>query len=271
MFKTFKFKWSPPSALLLVVAGWILWSLLAIRPAVAETFTGVMGERTRITLGYQVKPEILQQMLPSPWQLAPPDSGSLKGANFLVTLTDRIRDEDPGGKPRYSGANRYVVFLAPGRNPRTGQAAIVVLGGLAANPAEAPGYYQVIRTATVSAEHSSMSHEMDTEDVTENWKIRDATGSGEMMLRLRSLLLVSARTQTTMERNIISAKDPTLSRIYKITAATDVVKSVPEGIDRVQDFAFRLTVPEYSQLFDGSERLLGITMAPWYVRQIFVR
>ena len=71
------------------------------------------------------------------------------------------------------------------------------------------------------------------------------------------------------EAHVISAKDPALGQDHKFEAATDVVKSVPEGIDEVQHYTFRLTAPEYSTLFDGSEQLIGISVAPWHLRQVF--
>jgi hypothetical protein len=272
MSKTFQLRWSPVCvSLLLVSLGWGLWSVLAPRPAAAQTFAGVQGDRTRIALGFQVKPEAVQQLLPAPWQLDPVGRGPLKGTNFFVLFIDRVRDEDPEGKPKYSGANRYVTFLAPGKHPQTGQTAAVALGGLASNLTQAPDFFQVLRAATVRAEHTSAGHEVDTEDVMDIWEAREVTGPGEVVLRLRSLRQVSARTRTKGDGLGISAKDPTLWQTYKSEAATDVVQSVPEGINRVQEYTFRLTVPEYSPLFDGSEQLLGISMAAWYVRQVFVQ
>jgi hypothetical protein len=46
---------------------------------------------------------------------------------------------------------------------------------------------------------------------------------------------------------------------------------VPEGLDRLQEYTFSLTVPEYLKLFDGSEQLIGVSVTPWYVRQVFVK
>jgi hypothetical protein len=37
----------------------------------------------------------------------------------------------------------------------------------------------------------------------------------------------------------------------------------------VQEYRFRLTVPEYRELFDGSEQLIGISVALWHWRQVF--
>ena len=86
----------------------------------AQTLTGVQGDRTRITLGFQVKPEAVQASLPSPWRLHPLDSGPLKGANLLVVFVDRLRDDDPEGKPRSSATktNRIIPCSPRPSNPR---------------------------------------------------------------------------------------------------------------------------------------------------------
>jgi hypothetical protein len=270
MYKTCELRWHLllVSLLLVVVS---LCAVLVSQPSDAQTFTGMTGERDRITLGFQVKPEAVQALMPAPWQLVPLNGGPLKGANFLVSFINRIREDDPEGKPRYSGNNPFVVFVAPAKHPQTGQAVGVILEGLASNPAGVPGYYKVYRPATVRVEHASKSHEVDAEEVTDVWEVRDGAGSGRVELRLQALVNVRARARDKGEPENISAKDPALWRIYKFDAATDVVKSVPQGIDRVKGYTFRLTVPEYRKLFDGSEKLIGITLLPWYVRETFVR
>jgi hypothetical protein len=237
----------------------------------AQTLRGVQGDRHRIYLGYHVKPDAVQARLPGPWKLNSIGGGPLKGANFLVVLIERVRDEDPKGKPNYRGTNRIVVYVAPAKHSQAGTKAFMVLGGFSSNPANVPGFYKNFRAATVRVEHAIKSHELDAEAITDIWEVRDATGSGGLELRLESLRKVGARARKKGAPNIISAKDPTLWRIYKYDAAVDVVKSAPKGIDRVQKYAFRLTDPEFGKLFDGSERLVGIFVQPWYVRQVLVK
>ncbi|MBI2467254.1 MAG: hypothetical protein HYV62_05485 [Candidatus Rokubacteria bacterium] len=269
MSQTLKRRWNLVLASLLVLVS--LGSFLAARSAEAQTFTGVQGDRHRIYLGFQVKPDALQAWLPAPWQLNPIASGPLKGANFQVVLLERVRDDDPDGKPKYSGTNRVVAYVAPAKHPQTGTTASMIVGGYASNPAYQPGFYKVFRAATVRVEHAIKSHELDAEEITDVWEVRDATGAGGLELRLESLRKVGARTRSKGEPNVISAKEPALWRIYKFDTAMDVVKSAPEGIDRVQKYAFRLTDSEFGKLFDGSERLVGIFVQPWYVRQVFVK
>jgi hypothetical protein len=74
----------------LLLAACSLWAILASQLAEAQTFTGMSGERNRITLGFQVKPEAVQAWLPAPWRLDPLAGGPFKGANLLVAFIDRI-------------------------------------------------------------------------------------------------------------------------------------------------------------------------------------
>ena len=67
-----------------------------------------------------------------------------------------------------------------------------------------------------------------------------------------------------------SGSDPALWRIYRIEQSVDVVKSVPEGIDRMRNLRFRNNVAELDKLFDGKEQLISVTSIPWYARQTFL-
>jgi hypothetical protein len=259
------------TGLLLVIGGWCLMGMLAARPAEAQTFTGVHGDRTRIMLAFRVQPAAMQAWLPAPWQLRPVHNGPLQGANFIVVLVDRVRDDTPEGKSNSRGADKIINFVVPAKHPQTAQTASIILSGWASNPANVPGFFQVYRAATIRVEQLLKSQEGDTEEVTDVWEVRDATGNGGLELRLRSRRQLSARTRVRGEAQVLSAKDPALWRLHRFDAATDVVKSVPEGSDRVLHYTFHLTAPEYDALFNGSEQLIGISITPWYVRQAFVR
>ena len=108
-------------------------------------------------------------------------------------------------------------------------------------------------------------------EVTDVWEVHDAAGHGGLELRLQSRRKMAARRTAKGEARVVSAKDPDLWQRHTFGAVVDVVKSVPEGIDQVQRYSFRLSVPEYGKLFDGSERLISIRVTPWYVRRVFAR
>ena len=259
------------TALFLVIGGWYPRDILAARLLEAQTLAGIHGDRTRIMLGFRVKSEAVQARLPTPWQLHPVHNGPLRDTNFIVALVDRVRDDDPEGKPKSRGTDCFINFVAPAKHPQTGQVASIILGGWASNSARVPGFFQVYRAASFRVEQVIKSQDGDVEEVTDVWEVRDAAGLGGMELRLQSRRLVAARTRARGEAYAISAKDPSLSQLHKFEAATDVVKSVPAGINKVQGYTFRLSAPEYGELFDGSEQLISISVTPWYVRQVFVR
>jgi hypothetical protein len=259
------------AALLLVVAGWYLRDLFTARPAEPQTLAGIHGDRSRIMLGFRVKSEAVEARLPAPWQLYPVHNGPLRGANFIVALVDRVRDDDPEGKPKHLGADRIINFVVPAKHAQTGQIASIILGGWASNSARVPGFFQVYHSASFRVEQSIKSQGGDAEEVTDVWEVRDAAAQGGMELQLLSRPLLGVRTRERGEAHAISGKDPNLWQIHKFEAAMDVVKSGPQGVDRVQHYTFRLTAPEYDTCFDGSEQLIGISITPWYVRQVFVR
>jgi hypothetical protein len=259
------------TALFLVIGGWYLRDILAARLLEAQTLAGIHGDRTRIMLGFRVQSEAVQAKLPTPWQLHPVHNGPLRDANFIVALVDRVRDDDPEGRPKSRGADRIINFVAPAKHPQTGQIASIILGGWASNSASVPGFFQVYRPASFRVEQVIKSQNGDVEEVTDVWEVRDTAGLGGMELRLQSRRLMAARTRARGEAHAVSAKDPTLSQLHKFEAATDVVKSVPAGVDGVQQYTFRVSGPEYGTLFDASAQLIGISVTAWYVRQVFVR
>jgi hypothetical protein len=272
MAKTTLLRWHRVLAgICLVMGAWALGDLLTACSAAPQTLIGVHGDRLRLTLGFRVKPEVVQGRLPTSWQLHPPASGPFKGANVFVVLVDRVRDDDAEGKPRSQGADRIINVAVPARHPETAETVSIILGGWASAPANVPGFYQVYRKAAVRVEHVLKSQDEDAEGVTEFWEVQDAAGSGGMQLRLQALRKAGKRVRERGEAHVVSAKDPALRQVHKFEGATDVVKSVPEGIDEVQHYTFRLTAPEYSTLFDGAEQLIGISVTPWFVRQVSVR
>ena len=54
------------------------------------------------------------------------------------------------------------------------------------------------------------------------------------------------------EQKIYSAAEPSFFRTYRIETATDMLKSIPAGINRVQNYQLRVAMPELKNLFDGT-------------------
>jgi hypothetical protein len=76
--------------------------------------------------------------------------------------------------------------------------------------------------------------------------------------------------RTKREFKVRSSVEPDFFRIYRDDYANELVKSIPAGIDRVKNYKFRVTMSELSEIFDGSEQLVGISVNPCRVRQVFL-
>jgi hypothetical protein len=220
---------------------------------------------TQIVLRFAVRTEPLQTRLPAPWQVLPTPSGASKGANLAVIFNDALLNQDAAGNPTPDAVNRYVGFAIPAQHPETEEEAGLNFRILTAHPRAVPGKYKTSRLGSVLRESYAKGSDMSA-TVTDHFRFRDPHGgSVELHLQYRRGVPIRAMTQG----NVRSAADPNILRIYKVHELVDVVRSVPQSIDRVLSYQFRVTISEFSDLFDGTERLVSVTIVPWYVRQVY--
>ena len=218
----------------------------------------------RIYVGFSVDQKAAQAWLPAPWKVVPVPKGPLKGANLLVLFDDRFIMLDGEGKP-YKGVGtfRYMVLVSFGKNEKTGEPGIFVTRVYWS--LDDPGSFkngvkaEVSRWATIKASDSGTGSEM--------WNVVNSAG-GIVEFRMDYQRALPTRTEREFEAR--SSVDPDILFKFRDTYATDVVKSIPAGIDRVKNFKFRVTIPELRKMFDGSEKLVGISMNPSRVRQRFL-
>ena len=97
--------------------------------------------------------------------------------------------------------------------------------------------------------------------------MRDALG---VVIELRIQYQQAPLSRAKSEQKNYSGAEPSFFRIYRVDQAADIVKSIPAGIDRVQNYQLRVAVPELKKLFDGTEQLVAVSVIPLYVRQIFL-
>lgn len=220
---------------------------------------------TKIQVRLQVEPSGAQRRLPAPWRVAPSAEDVHRGANLFVIFNDVLFRQDADGAPSPDAVNRFVGFLVPAVDPRTGEKAVFMARILSAHPASVPGRYLNAVLADATREHTVAGTGVDAV-CSERFAFRDA-GGGTVELRLRYRRGIPSRAAwpTTLR----SAADPSVARFYRSDALIDVVKSVPAGIDRVEDYSLRVTVPEVGDLFDGAERLVSVAAVPWFIRQEF--
>lgn len=232
----------------------------------ADAFAQVSewSAETRIVLSFHVADAALQRLLPSGWSVDPSPAPGNRGANLTATMMERTLVLDGKGTPVGSGTIRYLVLGALARNAQTGQSGTLVVSGISP---ESPGAYDVYMPATTaSVERTSSSNGTQPPRASEHWMF--ATASGE-----RFEVQVSYRGGTPAKSHadtvVRSAKHPEFRRTYHIDQIADVVRSLatPDRVDRIEIKAAGQTV---ASLFDGTEKLLSVTVVPHYLREITV-
>ncbi len=230
----------------------------------AETYVGSNADN-RLTVALSVRPAAAQAWLPAPWQVEPLPEGPFKGANLLIAFIDRLINEDPDGKPAAGGAFRLVALYVPAKHPQTGASAPFIIRVY--GPHAGAGPYKNSVRARVRREATTRGADLEPGTGSESWLIQDQAGG---ILKFRMDYRRAVPTRSKGEARPHSNVDPTFFRMYRYDQLMDVVKSIPNDIDRVQGLHLDVTIAELGELFDGTERLVGIALVPWYGRQTFL-
>jgi len=248
---------------ILIASAWVFGSTVQ---SGAETLVQSTVE-TRLMVALRVGQAEIQKLVPPPWQVTPIPGGPLKEANLFVLFIDSFLVQDAQGKPDMGGVNRVVPFAVPAKHTQTGEMATVIIGGFMADITNVPGPYKKYVGATIRREQTYKMANLESGVGEDFWEVRDTRGRViELRVQYQQALPLRARS----EQKVYSSAEPSFFRIYRTDTATDIVKSVPAGIDRVKNYQFRVAVPELSKLFDGTEQLIAVGVNPLYVRQIFL-
>ena len=221
---------------------------------------------TRVVLAFRVNPASLQKWLPTPWQISPIAAGPSKDANLTISFIDRLINQDRDGKLIATGTTRLAALVVPVKHAESGAATLMDIREFYVS-AEVPGPYKTGLPVTIRRESSAQATDREPGTAMERWELRDSKG-GVIECRIEYQRGVPSRAKP--EIRLYSAVDPGFFRIYRPDVGTDVVKSVPAGIDRLRSYQFRVTMSELQTLFDGSEQLVSVAVGPWYVREVFL-
>ena len=246
----------------LVIAAWLV---IPTAQAGAETPVGSCMD-TRSVVAFRVERAELQSWLPDPWQVNPFAKGPLKEANLLVIFVDRLLNLDAQGKPMAGGTFRAAALAVPAKHSQTGESAPLIIRVFA--PHETVDLYNPYKNTvktTIHREQTMKSADLGPGTGSELWELKDSAGE---MLQFQMAYQRAVPLRAKQELKPRSSVVPTFYRIYRVEQLTDLVKSIPAGVDRVQTFQFRVTMSELRKLFDGSEQIVGILVIPWYVRQL---
>jgi hypothetical protein len=233
------------------------------------TRLGQSDVERRIQVAFAVDDEKLQGFLPPKWQSASLPPGPSEGANLIIAFRNRLQVtfHDADGKNGSEGQDRGAILTAAVRRTETQEAGIWVLHSFVANWASVPGPYRNSTQVAVSVEQRTEMYDHRQAIGVERWHLQDQDGR-ELSMYLR--YGIGTPTRLVRESKTRGGPDPDFVRIYRTDQGIDVVRSVPNTVDRVEEFSFRNTLAEFSPVFDGREPLVSISVLPWYLRQVFL-
>ncbi len=243
---------------------------LASLPVVAGAETLQMSTvETRLYVMVQAPEAALLKRLPPRTELNAYVQGPYKGANLLLLFLERSYTADPAGKPLGSTMDRKLVLVVPIKNPSSPKQAFMVIGGWSADPAEVPGAYKNFAPASeLRRERSDQGSGFGFGTVQDAWTVSGGAGA-RVELRVRYTRSMATRI-APVDQHIYSSVDPAFYRIYRLDFGVEMVRSVPTGVDRAQDFRLSVKGAALADLFDGTEKIIGIVNVPWCVRQILL-
>ncbi len=230
------------------------------RPALAETLVEKVYER-RTYLYFTIADSLARSVLPAGWQPTSVPQGPAKGANLILVLVDRLLATDGENRPLEPVSNRLLVVVVPGRDA-DGAEGPVVIGGISADPAGAPGAYRTYAAGKVGLVRHSRDRVID-----EDWEA-EAPDGDRLALGLSYLQGVPA--YLTFDQRTYSGADPSFYRIYRGDWGVDPVHSTVAGVDRATRLELTAGGPLLGRLLDGSQELVNVSAVPWYRRESFL-
>jgi hypothetical protein len=221
----------------------------------------------RFQLDLHVSDAALAEMMPQGWQLNVATSGNAKDCNLRVLFVDRITINGPDGKPVGKGANQLIYLAAPVKDA-AGNTAQMVIGGLTADSADAPGPFGNYLLATKhSAQRNLMVSSAGPAIGVQDWAFSAASGEHiELHLRYES---GSANKGNATDVRFYSAKNPAFYQISHQEQVLDILRNTTSNPpDRVKEFTFTAGGGKFAKLFDGSQKYLSWDNILWQGRAV---
>ena len=235
-------------------------------PARAETLVEFSAE-TQMQLDFHVPDAALAAMLPAGFEPSIATAGPAKDANLRMVFIDRGDITGPDNKPLGRGSNQLVYLIIPIKQVATGTVGQLVLAGITADPADAPGPFGVYLPASAHRMQRSTIAGDGALLTEEHWEF--AAGSGERM----EVHLKYARRgapKAVAEVKFFSGQDPAKFQIFKYERGLDIMRNATVNVgDRVSEFSYKASGGRIGALFDGSERVLSIDAIHWSNRATY--
>ncbi len=245
-----------------------LCSVLLTGAAQAQTIVEYSAE-ARFQLDVHVPDDALAPLIPQGWTLNVAAQGPAKDANLRVIFIDRQTVNGPGGRPVGRGANQLVLLAAPAKDP-SGANVQLIVGGLTAEGADAPGTFGNYELATQHSVERRLTSSGDAPTMGfQEWSFRAASGA-HIELRIRYESGVGNRGNPA-DVIFCSAKKPAVCQISHQEQVLDILRNATTNPpDRVKEFAFHAGGGSLEKLLDGSEKYLSWDNILWINRSVVV-
>jgi hypothetical protein len=237
----------------------------AAAPCQAQTPIESSSE-IRFQLDLHVPDAALTPYLPAGFTMNVATQGPAKDCNLRAIFIDRLTINAPDGKPVGKGSNRLVYLAAPVRDG-SGANAQLVIGGLTADPADAPGPFGNYLHATTATAKRSISGESAGVTETQDWVFQAPSGE-RLELHITFERGVANRGNAS-ETKFYSAKNPTTYQISKQEQVLEILRNpTTNPPDKVKQFSFKGSGGSYAKLFDGTEKPVSWDNIIWMNRTV---
>ena len=220
----------------------------------------------RFQLDLAVPQAALNSFLPAGFTMNVATQGPAKDCNLRAIFIDRLSINGPDGKPVGKGSNRLVYLAAPVKDA-SGANAQLIIGGLTADSADAPGPFGNYIHATTATANRSLKTESGAVLETQDWVFKAASGESlEMHITFERGVANRAPASDT---KFYSAKNPTTVQISKQEQVLEILRNATTNPpDKVKAFSFKGAGGSYAKLFDGSEKPVSWDNIMWMMRSI---
>jgi hypothetical protein len=220
----------------------------------------------RFQLDLNVPTAAVTAMLPAGFTLNVAAQGPAKDCNLRAIFIDRLTINAPDGKPVGKGSNRLVYLAAPVKDP-SGANAQLVIGGLTADPADAPGPFGNYLAATTASAKRTIAGEANAVTETQDWVFHAASGE-HLEMHITFERGVANRGQAS-DTKFYSAKNPSVYQISRQEQVLEILRNATTNPpDKVKAFSFKASGGSYAKLFDGTEKPVSWDNIVWLTRTV---
>ena len=230
-------------------------------PAVAP---GVVEEsiESRLQIDLNVTDAAIRKFLPPGWDLDVATQGPAKDCNVRLIFIDRVNVTGADRKPRGTGANQIVFLAVPVKETATGTAGQMIVAGLSADAAEAPGpfgvYLPAITHEMTRSATAGKKGLMDSQD----WTFSAASGE-HFSIHVKYERVAVPRQVRDIK--YFSGKDPKTFISTKGDTGIHIARNATVEVqDRVKEFTLKAGGGRIASLFDGKEKVVSVDIFPWY-------